>query len=401
MDFGSIVDRIDQREFEMYILGWRIGSDPTDFLHAFFHSSTAAAGQNYPGYQNQSFDAIMDHARQTGDEDERKKDIYNAQAAIAFDLPYDVLYYRTNIEAYRSDRFTGWVVGSAGSIYNWQSIMNIRQPSPYKLNAQFVDQPSALESNQTVQVSVIVKDQDRYPVSGAQVKLNISMGALDREIDNTTGSGKITITLRAPYVEPTTDNIANGTQILLQIKEATYTAANGTEYDPAPSRIALITVYPEGAKFLSVKMSTESDVIDPDVNPDGSFGFTIVNVFVEDQDGSPASGVTVYAEVSPAVPALTPMSAITDTNGMATFTLTSTDLPDNDGSTEEFLIIAKAVSSDTTVQDGTQNLHLFIVDKEGSIDGGDTPFPTFLVVTSLFCVSAVSYGIIRVRKKKE
>lgn len=401
MDFGSIVDRIDQREFEMYILGWRIGSDPTDFLHAFFHSSTAAAGQNYPGYQNQTFDAIMDHARQTGDEDERKRDIYEAQAAIAYDLPYDVLYYRTNIEAYRSDRFTGWVVGSAGSIYNWQSIMNIRQPSPYKLNAQFVDQPSALESNQSVQVSVIVKDQDRVPVSGAQVRLNISMGALDREIDNTTGSGKITVTLRAPYVEPTADNIANGTQILFQIKEATYTATNGTEYDPAPSRIALITVYPEGAKFLSVKMSTESDVIDPDVNPDGTFGFTIVNVYVEDQDGSPAAGVTVYAEVSPAVPALSPASAIADTNGMATFTLTSTNLPDDDGSIEEFLIIAKAVSSDTTVQDGTQNLHLFIVDKIGAIENGGTPFPTFLAVTSLFCLCAVSYGIIRVRKKQE
>lgn len=406
MDFGSIVDRIDQRQFDMYILGWRIGSDPTDFLHAFFHSSTAVAGQNYPGYQNQSFDQIIDHARQTGDEDLRKQDVFDAQATIAYDLPYDVLYFRTNIEAYRSDNFVDWTVGSSGSIFNWRSIFNIRQPSKYKLNAQFVNPPSAMKSNATVPISVLVKDQDRVPVQGAQVWLNASGGALGMEIDNTTSSGKISTIFTAPYVPPTPDNIANGTTVILNIKEGRYTDSAGIEYDPAPSRLALITIFPEGVDFLSVSMAAEPDVIDPDYETEAdTYGFTYVEVEVKlhtdaNPGGDPVAGIDVYVEVTPDVPDIEPASATTDANGKATFTLTSTDLPDDDDSTKEFLVIAQAFHpTDANVKNGTQNLHVFIVDEIPPGGPDNTPFPTFLVVASLFCIGAVSYGVTRRFKK--
>jgi hypothetical protein len=203
MDFGSIVNRINNRDFDMYILGWSIGSDPTDFLHAFFHSSAAQAGQNYPGYQNESFDAIIESARQTGDENIRKKAVADAQAAIVYDLPYDVLYYRTNIEAYRADRFTNWQVGSSGSIFNWGSIMNLRAPSKFKTNAQFVSPPSAVVSNSTDNdITIFVKDQDGNPLSGAHVILNVSMGSLSKLEANTSKTGKITVQFTAPYVNP-------------------------------------------------------------------------------------------------------------------------------------------------------------------------------------------------------
>jgi len=405
MDFGSIVDRIDNRDFDMYILGWRIGSDPTDFLHAFFHSSTAVAGQNYPGYQNTSFDAIIDHARQTGDEAVRKQDVFDCQASIAYDLPYDVLYFRTNIEAYRSDNFVGWQVGSSGSIYNWNSIFSLHQPTKFKLNAQFVNPPSAIFSNDTITVDVVVKDQERLPVKGAEVLLNASHGALSADIDNTTESGKVRVTFTAPYVERNTDTEANGTTVILQIKQATYTSAEGVEYDPAPSRLALIKVFPEGAEFLSVKMTANPDVIDPDVEEDGTtFGFTYIDVEVEDQNGDPAVGVMVACEVDPQIPAIVPRDdptadhAITDSNGKATFTLTSTDLSEDDDSITPFNVIAKAISSDPDVSDGDQNLQIFIVDKEPPVEQG-TPFPTFLVIASLFCVAAVSYGLTRKVKR--
>jgi parallel beta-helix repeat protein len=128
MDYGTIVDRIENRDFDMYILGWTIGSDPTDYLWSFFHSCNSDLGQNYPGYQNTSFDSVIDAARRSGDEDERKNLVHKAQSSICYDLPYDVLYYRTNIEAYRSDRFTGWEVDSTGSIFNMNSLIRIRMP---------------------------------------------------------------------------------------------------------------------------------------------------------------------------------------------------------------------------------------------------------------------------------
>lgn len=411
MDFGSIVNLINVRDFDMYILGWRIGSDPTDFLHAFFHSSTSQAGQNYPGYQNESFDTIIDVARATGDEDERKKAVEDAQASICYDLPYDVLYFRTNIEAYRSDRFTGWQVGSSGSIFNWGSVMNIRAPSPYKTNAQFMSPPSAIVSNSTdTKITVFVKDQDGQPLEGAHVVLNASMGSLSKTQDNTSESGKIEVMFTAPYVDPngidgifgTADDqdAENGTQVIIQVKSATYSSGD-TEYDPAPPRLTLITVYPEGQSFLSVAMKAEPDVIDPDVSVDGaSFGFTYIEVEVANEYGDPVSGATVAISVSPAIPEITPASAIADADGKATFTLTATNLPNDDNSIVEYQITAYAEdTNDPDVKPGDNSMTINIVDKLHETDGGGsstgTPFPTFILVASIFCVAAVSFGVIR------
>lgn len=365
MDFGSIVNRIDQRDFDMYMLNWRIGSDPTDFLHAFFHSSAAEDGQNYPGYQNESFDKIIDLARSTDDENVRKKAIFDAQASIVYDLPYDVLYFRTNIEAYRSDRFRGWVVGDTGSIFNWQSIKNIRAPTPYKVMAQFVSPPSAVVANSTSQITVFIKDQDGNPLQGSHVILNASMGALDNIHGNTTASGKATFTYTAPYVNPNdSDAKNNGTQVIIQIKSATYSDGY-TEYDPAPSKLTLITVYPGEVPFLSVTMSADPDVIDPDVSNEGQiFGFTYVEVEVTDQNGDPVQGVTVCVYVSPAIPSITPSSNITGVDGKVTFTLTATDLPEDDGSIVEYLVTAYAEHlGNQNIKPGDNSINVYVVDE--------------------------------------
>jgi hypothetical protein len=410
MSFGVIVDKMNQRTFDMYILGWRIGSDPTDFLHAFFHSSMSVIGQNYPGYQNSSsfatkmgypknFDDIIDQARKTGDEEERKKLVFEAQSSICYDLPYDVLYYRTNIEAYRSDRFTGWSVGATGSIYNWKSIMSIKAPSPYKTNAQFVSPPSAMQSNATSPVTIFIKDQDGNPLSGAQVWLETSIGSLSDLTGNTTSTGKFTTTFTAPWADPNDPEIVvNGTQAIIQIKEAKYTSPGGVKYDPAPSRLALIKVFPVGAEFLSVSLSVDPDVIDPDIATDGTLGFTYVEVIVRNQNGDPVSGSSVALSASPAVPTITPADQLTDADGKATFKVTATDLPDDDDSTVEYVLKAIAIHPTDINIRGENQINLNIVDKSTGVIENPTPFPTFLVVASVFCVAAVSYAVIR-RKK--
>ncbi|MFH0816177.1 MAG: ABC transporter substrate-binding protein [Methanobacteriota archaeon] len=129
LDFATLVSRADARNFDMLILGWNIGTEPHDFLYAFFHSDFVDVGQNYPGYRNTSFDAMIEDARSTGSFEVRQKDIMDVQACIAYDRPCDVLYFRTNIEAYRTDRFVNWSVGSTGSIYCWRSIVGIHPPA--------------------------------------------------------------------------------------------------------------------------------------------------------------------------------------------------------------------------------------------------------------------------------
>jgi len=119
--------------------------------------------------------------------------------------------------------------------------------------------------------------------------------------------------------------------VILNIREATY-SVDDIEYDPAPSVLALLTVYPVEVEFLSVTVNAEPDVIDPDVDEDGVPGFTVVEVLVDLHSsafpgGNPVSGIDVFVTIDPAIPTITPESATTDGNGRATFTVTSTDLP--------------------------------------------------------------------------
>jgi ABC-type transport system substrate-binding protein len=99
--FAQICDCIDARSFDMYILGWSItGLDP-DYLYDFFYSGNAEAGVNYPGYNNPEFDELILASRAEMNETKRVELIKECQGILVEDLPYDVLYYRQNIEAYR------------------------------------------------------------------------------------------------------------------------------------------------------------------------------------------------------------------------------------------------------------------------------------------------------------
>ena len=60
--FGDISDRLATRTMDMWILGWRITSDPPEYYHSFFHSSNAPSGQNHPGFQNAEFDNLITNA---------------------------------------------------------------------------------------------------------------------------------------------------------------------------------------------------------------------------------------------------------------------------------------------------------------------------------------------------
>jgi hypothetical protein len=175
-----------------------------------------------------------------------------------------------------------------------------------------------------------------------------------------------------------------------------------TEYDPAPSRLTLVMVYPEGQPFLSVSMKADPDVIDPDVGSDGTtFGFTYIEVTVTNENGDPVNGATVGVSVSPAIPVITPAEATTDADGKVTFTLTATDLPNDDGSIVEYLVTAYARDTNNPdVKPGDNSISIDVVDRDYAVvdDSHNTPFPTFIMVASLFCVAAVGYGVIR-RKK--
>src|SRR2546426_11284382 len=173
--FGTIVAATNAHDFDMFILGWRIGGTDPDYLFSFFHSSNALSGQNYQGFYDSAFDAVISKSRKELNEAKRQSLIKEAQGILAQRLPYDVLYYRRVIEAERQDRFENYSVAS-GTIWNFWSLQSIRQPSRLYIRA-VTSAPSALVEGGPQLITTTVRDQDGVAVAGGRVTFDVPLGS--------------------------------------------------------------------------------------------------------------------------------------------------------------------------------------------------------------------------------
>lgn len=106
--FTVIVDQVFAEgdaasEWDMYILGWGLTPFP-DHVFSFFDSrqDSANGGFNTPGYNNPEFDALNDQFGQAKTLEEARDLIFQADAILAEDVPYVVLFTTPIIEAYRN-----------------------------------------------------------------------------------------------------------------------------------------------------------------------------------------------------------------------------------------------------------------------------------------------------------
>ncbi len=110
VDFDTLVAKTTGvGDFDLVIWGWG-GSDPDpDFqLSTMTCEQFELGGWSDSGYCNPEYDALYLQQQQAFEQTERKRIIDEMQALLHRDLPYIVLYNSENVEAYRSDRFTGF-----------------------------------------------------------------------------------------------------------------------------------------------------------------------------------------------------------------------------------------------------------------------------------------------------
>ncbi len=196
--FGTITQKIDNHDFDMYMLGWSIptpmssASAPCDF----FGSKSDGGGQNYPGYHNKSFDKMCEEMNSELDINKRKQLSYKMQETIAEDVPYSVLYYRDVLEAY-NNKFTGWVP-RYGTIFNWYSLQQLRvQPeSKYKVD---LSTPTTINGgSQAVFTAYVTNKDDGSPIPGVTVTFKVDNGTLSSSTAVTDANGKAEVTYTAP-----------------------------------------------------------------------------------------------------------------------------------------------------------------------------------------------------------
>ena len=92
-------------KYDIELWGWSGSPDPNALLQIF--RCDAIGGTSDSQYCNQEYDKLYDQElKEAGDT--RKATLAKMQNMIYDDAPYDILYYDSNLDVYRTDKFAGW-----------------------------------------------------------------------------------------------------------------------------------------------------------------------------------------------------------------------------------------------------------------------------------------------------
>ncbi len=95
-------------DFDIIIWGW--GSDPDPgFLLSVHLTDEIPTGNSETGYSNPVFDDLYNQQATELDPDKRRDIIWEMQQILHDDVAYIIPFYAQATQAYRTDRFTGWI----------------------------------------------------------------------------------------------------------------------------------------------------------------------------------------------------------------------------------------------------------------------------------------------------
>lgn len=103
IEFATLFGDVVRGNFQMYTLQFVGVTDP-DMLRRVFHSKQAPpAGLNRVFYENAEVDRLIEAAASAPDDAQRRGFYARAQQAIAEDVPYVGLWYKTNVAVFQPD----------------------------------------------------------------------------------------------------------------------------------------------------------------------------------------------------------------------------------------------------------------------------------------------------------
>jgi peptide/nickel transport system substrate-binding protein len=110
------------RHYDIASYAWSLAPDP-DLTNLIACSRISPKGQNYMGYCNPDVDAALQDALGSYDPARRKRDYVRVQEELARDVPFIVLFQRTDHLTYNDD-FHGIKPGPVMDFWNVQNISN-------------------------------------------------------------------------------------------------------------------------------------------------------------------------------------------------------------------------------------------------------------------------------------
>lgn len=100
-------------DFDVIQWGWSAGPDPSSLLYI-TTTEQIPTGVSETGYANPEYDELYNRQLVTVDPAERAAIIQQMQQIMVRDVPYIIPYYPQAVQAYRTDRFEGWVLDPEG-----------------------------------------------------------------------------------------------------------------------------------------------------------------------------------------------------------------------------------------------------------------------------------------------
>jgi peptide/nickel transport system substrate-binding protein len=108
MDEDSLIGLYPDYDFDMIYWGWGLDPDPDFAMLIFTCDQREEGGWNDSGYCNEDFETMYQQQAVTVDHEARRKLIWDMEKKLFDERPYIVLTYYYVVQAYRSDRFTGF-----------------------------------------------------------------------------------------------------------------------------------------------------------------------------------------------------------------------------------------------------------------------------------------------------
>ena len=349
--------------FDLYILGWSLGDFPETYLCSFYCTNQdvnlGTGGSNSPGYSNTKVDTLIGQIQTETDTATRVQKVMDVEGILTHDLPWNVLYYRKNLNAYRNDRWVGWEnYPNGGGLYNVWSIFHIAPagtavPPPSGALTVALNMPNQVYARENVPMGLVVA-QGTAPAAGVAYNVTLSYGSKAAYFTGTTdASGKGTFAWTVPVIQ-------GNVLVSARVTKGTVTGTNG--------KVMEVTVGPP-APTAQLNLSTPKPVISPTDT-------TTVTATLVDGAGTPIVGSKVELDTTLVLGTFNKKNDTTDTNGQVTFTYTppSTTKYPNTHLTE---IIKASASVPSTIVGDTQSASLVLF-----VQNDVTPMWNILNVTA-------------------
>lgn len=104
-------------DFDLVLWGWGPDPDPDFILGVMTSDQFIEGGWNDSGYMNPEYDHLYLDQQMTVDQLDRQQIIWDMQELVFDDRPYIVLLNENLLQAYREDRFTGFIASPLGIEY--------------------------------------------------------------------------------------------------------------------------------------------------------------------------------------------------------------------------------------------------------------------------------------------